>query len=650
MKKSNKKTDELLQLGRERARRAYDYVSDNWEEAREDLEFAIGEGQWTEQAKELREGRPMLTINRMPQFVHQVVNDIKQSNAAIKVSPAGNEASEDTAEIYQGLIRDIERSSDSEQAYFQAAENSAYCGEGAFRILTEYVSTNSFDQKIIIEPIQSSFAVLWSSNSRKKDGSDADYCFVTERMPLEEFERKYPDASNHDFEQFTTADYSWWVTQDAVRVAEYFYKEQETVTLGQFQGGIFDITGLKKDKIQSMEQEVGKLIRTRESERDVIYRALINGVEVLEGPTRWPGVHIPVVRVVGEEVYLGDRCYRHGVIRFARDPQRMYNYWRSSQTEMIALQPKQPWLIDGESIAGYEKYWRDPNNAPYLPWKSASGAPKPERMMPPQASTGMNNEIMLAAEDMKATTGIYDAGLGARSNEVSGIAIQSRQRESDIGTFTYQNNLNLSIERCGEILVDLIPKIYDTERVVRVIGVDDTEDMETINTVVGGQRKNDLSMGDYTVAISTGASYSTKRMEAAANATSIISAAPGVLNTHGDLLFKSFDWPMADQIAERFAKMLPPNLKEHDKDDPQQQQQMMQQAQQQQQQQQQLQERMMMLEFNKKQLELEEIKIGLEKEKASIMKLKSEASENVMDAQKTQAETQKIKVDTYLGR
>lgn len=577
-KSKSTKDSEFLADARSRFDYGEQYERENRSEAREDLLFLSGD-QWTTEAKNARKNRPMLTSNRMPQFVRQVLGDIKQSRPAIKVHPVDSGADPEIAELYQGLIRNIEMVSDAKEAYFAGAENQVAAGEGYWRVITDYSTGDSFDQDILIDKIENPFAVVMDPQGRKQTGEDAEWCFVTERISKEQFKKRYPKASTDDFDQTSYADIdlTQWSGDDSIRIAEYWYMEQEPRLLAQLQDGqTVDITDIEVPPSVP-------IAKTRKINQPVWYRAVINGAEILEPPKKWAGRYLPIVRVRGETINLGEKMIRHGVIRFARDPQRMYNYWLSAQTEAVAMQPKAPYVVAPEAIKGYERFWNAANTAdlPYLPYDYKQHQAGPRREMPPQLSSGMAHLLGEAVEGMKATTGIYDASLGNRSNETSGRAIMAREAQGDTSTYTYHDNFSRAVQYTGRILIDLIPRIYDTQRVVRILGEDDTEKMVTLNQALPtGELINDLSIGKYDVTVSLGPSFSSKRMEAAEGMMQAFGANPSLWATMGDLLAKNLDWPGADEMAERFKKMLPPQLQ--NEDDPQKQQQAMQQAMQQQ--------------------------------------------------------------------
>lgn len=566
------KHDDLLKEARERAKLAADADRFNREEALDDMRNIVGL-QWPDDVRAKREedNRPCLTINRLPQFLRQVTGDLRNMNPAIKAIPADTKASQEDAELVEGIIRQIQYESDASSIYERAAESAAACGMGFFRVLTDYVSNDSFDQKIIIQSIDNPFSVYFDPEARKSTREDARWCLITQVMTEEAFKDAYPDKVAVSVEQDGSGDgLEFWRQNGETVVAEYFWKEPKSKTIMLLPNGMI---------LENAPKDLGG--KTRTVNYDVIMWAKISGKDVLEGPQEFPGDHIPVIAVMGEELHIGDRIYRSSVIRFAKDPQRLYNYWRSAQTEMIALQPKAPYLVTAKQISGLEQIWSEANdsNRPYLPYIPDPNAPAPQRATPPIPSSGMMQEVGLAADDMKATTGIYDAGLGQRSDEKSGVAIRQRQMESDVSTSIYSDNMAKAVARCGRVIVSMIPKIYDTNRMLATIGEDDQHGMTEINKPIMSENGpitiNDMTKGKFDVRVTVGPNYATKRQETAESMMQFIQAFPPAAQVAGDLIAKSMDWPDAEKIAERLKKMLPPGMAEED--DPQAQAQMQQQ-------------------------------------------------------------------------
>lgn len=551
---------------------AYERERENIDLAYEDQLFRLGD-QWDAQAALARraDSRPILTFNRLPQFVKQVTGDIRQMRPAIRVVGIDNRADKDTAEVIAGLVRYIEKRSDAERLYFQAADSQVACGIGAWRVVTEYASDSTFEQEIGVEGIEDPIAVLWDPDAIHPTRRDAKFCFVPVDMSREEFQEKYPDAQVSSVTSVGATIPMGWASDDFVRVAEYWVKKPIKRKLALMPGGgIDDLTDDKDGDAKEAEiLAMGGRVEMRDGYR--VERYVISGQAVLSGPEKWPGRYIPIVPVLGEEVRVGRRRYRHGIIRFAKDAQRTYNYFRSTQTEVVALQPKAPWIGTKDMFKQNKEMWATANikNYPYLefaPDPKAAGL-VPQRVAPPVASSGLTEGVQFAVDDMKGVIGIYDASLGAKSNETSGRAILARQHEGDNTTFVYVDNFSLAVQQTGRIIVDLIPHVYDTTRTIRVIGEDGKVDLAEINAPQGveyagavDKTLNDVTVGAYDVTLEMGPSYTTKREEAREGMLQLLQAVPDVAPLILDLVAKAQDWPLSDKIAKRIRTTLPPQI------------------------------------------------------------------------------------------
>ncbi len=533
--------------------------------------------------------RPTLTINKLPQHVRQVTNDQRQNRPSGKVIPADDNADPEVAEIYNGMVRHIEYISDADVAYDTACENQVSYGEGYIRILTEYCDDDTFDQDIKIGRIRNSFSVYMDPTIQDPCGADAKWCFVTEDLQRADYERMFPNASPISTLQSQGVgdqSISVWINQDTVRIAEYYYIEYEKATLHLYPGNITAFEGSPEAK--QMKQMGIKPIRTRQVDVKRVKWCKTNGYEMLE-ENDWAGKYIPIVRVVGNEFEVDGKLYVSGLVRNAKDAQRMYNYWTSQEAEMLALAPKAPFIGYGGQFEGYEMQWKTANtqNWPYLEVNpdvtDGAGAvlPLPQRAAPPLPQTGLIQAKMGASDDIKSTTGQYDTSLGATSNERSGKAILARERQSDTGTYHYVDNLARAVRYVTRQLVDLIPKIYDTQRVARVIGLDGETDMAKLdptqqepvreirdqNNIVIDKIYNP-SVGKYDVVVTTGPSYMTKRQEALDAMGMILQSNPQLWQVAGDLFIKNMDWPGAQEMAARFAKIIDPKIMADSDDSP----------------------------------------------------------------------------------
>jgi hypothetical protein len=593
-------SEEILTVARSRMKMAMAAFSQTREDELDDLRFYAGspDNQWQWPADVLQtrgavqgqtiNARPCLTINKLPQHVHQVTNEQRMNRPGIKVIPADDKADVDMADVFNGVIRHIEYISDADVAYDTACENQVSYGEGYIRLLTEYCDEDTFDQDIKIGRIRNSFSVYMDPMIQDPTGADARWCFVTEDLTKAEYERMYPDAAPiSTLMSLGVGDQSiaQWIGENTVRIAEYFYIEYEKQTLNLYPGNQTAFSGSPEDKM--LREMFGKPIRTREADRKKVKWCKINGYDILE-EREWAGTYIPVVRVVGNEFEVDGQMYVSGLVRNAKDAQRMYNYWVSQEAEMLALAPKAPFIGYGGQFEGYEQQWKtaNTNNWPYLEVNpdvtDGQGAvlPLPQRAQPPMASSGLLQAKAGAAEDIKSATGQYNASLGMTSNERSGKAILARQREGDIGTYHYVDNLARAIRHIGRQLVDLIPKIYDTERIARIIGEDGEPDTVKMNPMqeepvkrITDQEGNLLEkiynpgVGKYDVRVITGPGYATKRQEALESMAQLLQGNPQLWQVAGDLFVKNMDWPGAQDLAKRFKKTIDPKVLADD-DDP----------------------------------------------------------------------------------
>lgn len=546
---------EAHRLALKRYHRAAEYDEDNRDAAYDDLEFMIGE-QWSEEDRRAREGRPCLTINYVRQFVKQVAGDIRMSKPGINVLPVDSGADVQVADILSGLIRNIEASSDAKAAYAAAVDSQVAAGVGHWRVSWDYAEHDGFSQELRIEPIEDGVGVLWDPAAKRLTRSDARFCFVPYEMERDDFKEAYPDAAVAPLDDDQAVKSAWF--GDRYRVAEYWCKKPYVRKLALLDdGSTTDADAIPPGRIAVKVDE-------RESYRVVRY--IMSGAEIIDGPMEIPGQYIPIIPVIGEEVRAQGRTYRSGLIRFAKDPQRRFNYWASAQTEAVALQPKAPWLVTSENIAEYQDVWHQANlkNLPFLPYTpdAGNGGAPPQRATPPVASAGIAEGLALAAEDMKRVTGIYDASLGARSNETSGKAILARQREGDVANFVYLDNFARAIRHTADVLIGLIPHFYDTARIVRIMGEDGAIQTAEINkpTIADGAATvlNDLSVGRYDVAVEAGSSYASRRQEAAEGMMQFMQAVPAVAPMMLPDLAKMQDWPDADKLAEKLAAMSAP--------------------------------------------------------------------------------------------
>ena len=563
---------ELLKEALEAFKVAQEAEQDNRKEALNDIKFARMAEQWPEDIKSQREleGRPCLTINRLPAFIRQVVNDSRQNTPSIKVHPADSESDPETAEIISGLIRNIEYTSNADVAYDNALESAVTCGIGYWRIDLDYAFDDSFDMDICIKPIDNVFSVYGDPYSTSYDSADWDTAFVVDVLTKEQFKTKYKGAETKGIGlEYDDLPSPWGGDGDNIQVAEYWYRKEfdkEILLLSDMT--VIDAAAYIKNK--EVFDALGiQVIKNRMTKSHKVHQCIMSGAEILE-KNAWAGRYIPIVPVYGDVINVEGVRHLKGLVRDAKDPQRMFNYWRTTSTELVALSPKAPFIGPTGAFNTDADKWATANVKTHA-YIEFDGSMAPARQGFDGPPAGAIQEALNAADDMKSIIGMYDAALGARSNETSGRAIMARQKESDTSTFHFIDNLNRAIRHTGRIMIDLIPHVYTGPRVLRVMGGDDKKTPENVKVnqpvedkETGMEKIYDLTAGKYDLTVTSGPSYTTKREEAANQMIELLRAFPQAAPYIGDLLAKNLDWPGAEEIAERLEKMLPPQLKDEE--------------------------------------------------------------------------------------
>ena len=588
-KESKKIEDEedFLQTVRDRYKLCIDADRDNRDRAREALAFRNLE-QWDEKNKNERQNdpegpRPCLVVDKLNQHVMQVVNDERQNRPQIKVRPVDDKGDPEVAKIYDGILRHIQDKSRADVAYDTAFEAAVDGGFGFWRVLTEYNDPLSFEQDIRIKRLRNRFSVHLDPARQEPDGSDAKYGFILYKVQKKDFKKEFGKKGEDALESFTYEgkEFTDWYGDDWVVYAEYFWEEMVKQTIVLLEDGrvipkdqIGDLT-FQQERVTSVPK-----IRWRK----------VTATGILEDG-EWVGDKIPIIEVIGNELDIEGKVVRSGLIRPAMDAQRVDNYATSAFIENVALAPRASYVAATGQIEGNEDLWRTANrrNISVLPYKPVSVdgvlVAAPRREPPPGVSTGWLSVLEQSEHNIQASMGRYNASLGAPSNETSGKAISARNREGDTGSFHFSDNLTRSLRHTGQMIVDIIPKIYDTRRVARIVGEDGEPGQVTVDPNLQDPQGNpmgyaeipnqqggidkiyNLGVGKYDVTIVAGPSYTTRRLESADAMMEIARGNKEFMAQFGDIIFKSQDWPGADKIGERFKKMLPPELKDEEPTD-----------------------------------------------------------------------------------
>jgi Phage P22-like portal protein len=548
--------DAFLQDMREEYELDFDFDRNNREEALEDKKFTAGQ-QWDPVVLSQRQGLPCLVINSVPQFIAQLVGDWRENKRGVKVLPS-EEGDKDLSDVRADLIRSIETQSRADRVYDVAFESAVQCGDGAFRIAVEYAKDDVFDQDIFVRPIEDALSVVWDRLSVDPTGRDARHCFVDDLIPTKDFERKWPEAKPSEL---STRVYNQmvndrWIEAEGVRVTEYWRLIDRNRMLVLFEDGSVRFVDNNLDELI---QKHGNPQRSRVAPCTYAQMHLVTGFDILSGPYEYRLTRLPIIRMSGRVVNLAGNRVRYGIVRFMKDSARLRNFHRSIAAEQLGYAPKAQWIATESAVEGYEDELRKAHLSRDPLIKVSDDAiigQNIQRLDPPKWQAALHQEAEANVQDMKDVTGIHDASLGIKSNETSGRAINARQREGDIAAITYYDNGNAAVLEAGDVMNQLISQIYDGTRIVRIIGEDEKLKFLKINDP-NDPRSPDLSVGKYDVALATGASYSTRRVEAAQAMMDAVQVWPQLLQVAGDLVAKAQDWPGADDLAERLKKTIP---------------------------------------------------------------------------------------------
>ncbi len=547
---------EILKIALEQYNNAKDVWSEIYEKAKDDLHFMSDEpyAQWNEDEANDRTkiGRPALQIDQLGQFIHQVENDIRMNTPTINVIPNMGGADQETADIFKGLIKNIEYKSKADAAYDTAASNAIRCSIGFIRVDTCYCDDKSFEQELIIQRVVNPLSIYIDPTSTEPDGSDAMYAFAMEEISRKDFERLYPDASPVSFgDEKPALDIK---DNDKITIAEYFKIEDDTLEMGLNDAGDAEIYDESKTYKSKRKVKKRRVLRYKLANQDVLEK------------TTFPGKYIPIVPVYGEEVWIEGKRNLYSLIRKSKSSQRMYNLWASLETELLTKQQQAPVMAAVGQMEGFEDDWKKPEKAMVLYYKqtdvNGDPAPQPQRIQPPQIPTGIVNARRETVDDIKATLGMYNASIGQRSNETSGVAIDARKKEGDVATFHFADNTVRGVTQVGKVIVCAAPEVYDTARLINITTEEDQNQTIGINGTMAQdqERAYDLTKGSYDVRVVTGPSFTTQRQEAAQFYSQLIQAMPDLMPVIGDLVFKYQDTPGSQAISNRLRKLVDPKL------------------------------------------------------------------------------------------
>lgn len=558
----------------------------------EDLKFLNGE-QWSQADAQARaaEGRPCNTSNRLPTFANQITNDQRQNRPAIVISPMGDKASKKDAKILRGMIRAIERDSSADVSYDTAFQSAVHNGWGYARVMSEYESEDSFNQVLVVRPVFNPMNV-YLDTARTSFMLDAEWGFISEMIPKEEFKREHPDAQMTGWVETGVGDDERdWITDDEIRIAEYYYFEHEPRELvlldNGHQGWEDELDDLLAHKISKGTLEI---IDRRTVQCKKLKWCKLTALEIID-EADCDGQYIPIIECNGTLFNINGKLSKKGIVRDAKGTQKMLNYYDTLETENVALQPKAPWVMEEGQVEGHEDKWRQANRKSYsyLLYKGTNIAGKPAPPPQRQPFQGPPAAILSAKEGcvngLKAITGIrFDATMSERMKDESGVAIRELKQSENLGAYHYIDNYGRFLKNVGIVMVDLIPTKYDTRRIVSILDEEGAEERVMINpnmTQAHGEAIGNTpdstqpqkvklfnpKIGRYQVTVTIGPNHATRRIESSKSQMDFVKAIPMVGNMVADLIAKNSDWEGAEEFAQRIAKSMPANLLTPNRDD-----------------------------------------------------------------------------------
>ena len=557
-----RKDEDILNEAKDRYKIAVEGWDHVYTALKDDLRFVydVDGGQWPEDILASRAGRPVITVNKLQKFVRQLRGDQQQNRARIQVIPVDNQADPQMAKLYNGIIREIEYLSSAEIAYDTAYAHAVAGSVGYFRLLTEYADGDTFEQDIRIRRIINPTAVHFDPEAIDFCMMDAKYCFIESMVSKKDFQRQYPKVDMNAFSGSETL-MSDWLEGENIRIAEYFCKEPKKKTIVELDNG--EIVALDEQNTRADIESLGfQIVKERETEDyDVMWYKLCGGAVLQKA--KWPGKYIPVIPVFGDEIVAGGKRHYLSLTRGAKGSQKMYNYWASAATENVMMTPKSPFVVDHRQIKGFEREWDESNlkNRMYIRYNAIAGLQKPSREPQAQIPSAIVGMLQSTAYDIEDHLGRYESSKGDASNERSGKAIIARIRQSDKGSYTFVDNMTRAIVYCGRQLIDLIPKIYDTHRALRIQGENGEQELAEVNIPTmdeSGQiaTQNDLSVGKFDLIATLGASYGSQRQEMVQMMIESMQYAPQLAPIIAPLVFKYSDWPGAEEIYGEMQKAM----------------------------------------------------------------------------------------------
>lgn len=562
-------------------------LGDQRRQIEEDLAFSdpSDPDQWDAQIKAQRVNdpggaRPCLVFDQLGQYVSNVAGQIEQRPPSLHAVPVGGGADKKVAESLDGFFRYIEYASRAQQHYARALTSSARVGAGYLIVRPEYTDRALNWQEPRISSEGDPLKVVLDPWSQELDGSDATFGFLLTPFSKREFKRRYPKAKAISFGDAERSDPD---DRDSIITAEYWHAVDQVRSLIVCLDAQGQETSVTEEEYWKDYQGAATLRvllddsgnpRIYSDKRTVIKWCRMSGDDRLEDETEYPASGIGIVPVYGYVGFQKGRMTWCGIPRRAMTAQRSYNYHMSEMHAFMGQAPKAPWIVPVRAVAGLTDLWdRAAAEArAYLPYHDVdeTGQPIAAPQRTPHAAN-LQNHIAgaeQALKDIQAALGLYQANLGAPSNETSGVAIDARKEQGEASTAHFPSHLAASLTHVGKLCLDMIPRLIDKPRQVRILSYDNTPSELSINPEQGRavvETQQGLSInpaiGKYDVRVVVGASFSTQRAQAQQAFTEMMRANPELAPALAPLWAQTLDIPMADKLSQVFTAIAPEQVK-----------------------------------------------------------------------------------------
>ena len=548
----------------------------------EDLAFSdpSNPAQWDETIKRQRETdpggvRPCYVFDQIGQYVSNVAGQVEQNPPALHALPVGDGADKRVAEKLDGFFRHIEHTSRAQQHYARALTSAARTGVGYLIVRPEYVNRALNWQEPRIGSEGDPLRVVFDPWSVEVDGSDATFGFVLTPISHREWDRQFKGkdkVSFGDAERSRSRD-----ERESILIAEQWRTETQAKNMIVCIGQDGDETALEEDAYWEACQRAGYQLEVRGTYKDkvsCVKWSRMSGADLLTEETEYPASGIGIVPVYGYVGWSDGRMHYCGIPRRAMNPQRSYNYHMSEMHVFMGQAPKSPWIAAAAAVRGYEALWdrASVDSRAFLPFNHVDEA---NNAIPPPARTplavNLQNHVQGAEQairDIQASIGMYQASLGAPSNESSGVAIDARKQQGEAATAHFPGHLAASLGQVGKLCMEMIPRLLDTKRQLRILSIDQTPATVTIDPKQAGAfRETDQGLvinpnvGRYDVRVVVGASFATQRSQAQAAFTEMMRANPALAPALAPLWAQTLDVPHADKLAQVLTAVAPPEVK-----------------------------------------------------------------------------------------